>query len=67
MTYTCKEVRHESGSNREVSIVFIRGYLLGKSGAANFNIDDLFRQTDALIDRYLDNPTEQAIDVMMKK
>jgi acid phosphatase class B len=64
--YTCKEVMHESGSNREVSIAFIHGYLLGKSGAAKFNIDDLLKQTDIFIDHCLDNPTEQAIDVMMK-
>ncbi len=64
--YTCKEIMRESGSSREVSIAFIHGYLLGKTGATKFNIDDLLKQTDAFVDRCLDSPTEKAIDAMMK-
>jgi HdeA/HdeB family len=64
--YTCKDIMRESGASREVSIGFIHGYLLGKAGAAKFNVDDLLKQTDAFIDRCLDNPTEKALDAMMK-
>ncbi len=54
----------ESGSNRDVSIAFLHGYLLGKSGGSEFNIEALAKQTDAFIDRCLDNPGEKAIDAM---
>jgi hypothetical protein len=64
--YTCKDIMRESGASREVSIGFIHGFLLGKAGAAKFNIDDLLKQTDAFIDRCLDNPMEKALDAMMK-
>ena len=62
--YTCKVVMRESGSNRDVSIAFLHGYLLGKSGGSEFNIETLAKQTDAFIDRCLDNPGEKAIDAM---
>jgi len=64
--YTCKAVMRESGTAREVSIAFLHGYLLGKSGNTKFNIDKLLKQTDAFVDKCLDNPTEKALDVMMK-
>lgn len=62
--YTCKEVMRESGPNRDTSIAFLHGYLLGKSGGSEFNIEVLTKQTDAFIDRCLDNPGEKAEDAM---
>jgi hypothetical protein len=47
--YTCKDIMRESGSNRE----------------SEFNIEALAKQTDAFIDRCLDNPNEKAKDVML--
>ena len=64
--YTCKDIMRESGPSRDVSIAFIHGYLLGKSGATTFNIDMLHRQTDAFINRCLDNPNEKALEAMTK-
>ena len=64
--YTCKDIMRESGASREVSIAFVHGYLLGKAGSTKFNIDDLLKQTDAFVDSCLDNPTEKALDAMMK-
>ena len=63
--YACKEVMRETGSNREVAIAFLHGFLLGRSGSSKFNIDALHKQTDAFIDRCLENPAEKAIDAMM--
>jgi len=62
--YACKDVVRESGSNREVAIAFLHGYLLGKSGNAQFNLNDLLKQTDAFLDRCIENPNDKAIDVM---
>ena len=53
-------------SAQDVTRAFLHGYLLGKSGRATFNIDDLHKQTSAFIERCLDNPSERAVDAMSK-
>jgi hypothetical protein len=63
--YNCKDVMRDSGSNRDVAIAFLHGYLLGKSGSSGFNLDVLARQTDDFIERCLSNPEEKAADAMM--
>jgi HdeA/HdeB family len=62
--YQCKDVMRESGSNRDVAIAFLHGYVLGKANASNFNLDVLERQTDSFIERCLNNPNEKAVDAM---
>jgi hypothetical protein len=64
--YECKDLMREGGTNREVAIAFLHGFLLGKSGSSKFNLEVLQKQTDAFIDRCLNNPTEKASDAMMK-
>jgi hypothetical protein len=64
--YTCKDVMRESGPNRDVAIAFLHGYLLGKSGSSKFNVDALRQQSDAFIERCLDNPAERAVDAAAK-
>jgi hypothetical protein len=62
--YACKDVMRESGGNRDVAIAFLHGYLVGKSGGGAFNVETLRKQTDAFIERCLDNPSLRAVDVM---
>jgi hypothetical protein len=64
--YACKDILRESGSNRDVAIAFLHGFLLGKSGGSKFNLETLKKQTDAFLDRCLDNPHDKAVDAMMK-
>jgi HdeA/HdeB family protein len=64
--YACKDILRESGSNRDVAIAFLHGFLLGKGGGSKFNLDALKKQTDAFLERCLDNPHDKAVDVMMK-
>ena len=64
--YTCKDVMRESGANRDVVIAFLHGYFLGKSGSSKFNLDVLRQQSDAFIERCLDNPGEKAVDAAAK-
>jgi hypothetical protein len=64
--YACKDILRESGSNRDVAIAFLHGFLLGKSGGSKFNLDALKKQTDAFLERCLDNPHDKAVDAMMK-
>jgi HdeA/HdeB family len=56
----------ENGSDRDVAIAFLHGFLLGKSGSAAFNLDTLHKQTNDFIERCLDNPGQKAIDAMSK-
>ncbi len=64
--YACKDILRESGSNRDVAIAFLHGFLLGKSGGSKFNLETLKTQTDAFLERCLENPHDKAIDTMMK-
>jgi len=64
--YTCKDVMRESGPSRDVAIAFIHAFLLGRANATTFNVDALHKQTDAFVNRCLDNPNEKALDAMMK-
>ena len=64
--YSCKDVMRESGTDREVAIAFLHGFLLGKSGTSTFDLDVLHKQTNDFIERCLDNPGEKALDVMAK-
>lgn len=62
--YSCKDVMREHGGNRDVTIAFLHGYLLGKSGSATFDTDALHKQTSAFIEYCLDHPGEKAVDAM---
>ena len=64
--YTCKEVMREAGSSRDAAIAFLHGFLLGKSGQSNFDLETLTKQTDAFIDLCLDHPNDKALDTMSK-
>ena len=64
--FLCKDVMRDSGSDREVAVAFLHGYLLGKSGGSKFNIDTLRKQSDRFVERCLDNPNEKAADAMSK-
>ena len=64
--YECKDIMRESGSNRDAAIAFLHGFLLGKSGNSKFSVESLEKQTDAFIDRCLNNPGEKAMDAMLK-
>lgn len=64
--FACKDVMREHGSNRDVAIAFLHGFLLGKSGAARFDLQTLHKQSDAFIERCLENPGEPAVEAMLK-
>ena len=64
--FTCKDVMREPNTSREVAIAFLHGYLLGKSGGSKFNVEVLEKQTSAFIEQCLDNPRDNAADVMAK-
>ena len=63
--YKCRDVMRESGANRDIAIAFLHGFLLGKSGSQNFNLDALHKQTEAFVEHCLNNPDGKAVDSMM--
>lgn len=64
--FVCKDVMRDNGSSRDAAIAFLHGYILGKSGTSQFNLDLLKKQTDLFIDRCLESPNDKALDSMLK-
>ena len=64
--FSCRDVMRESGTDRDVAIAFLHGFLLGKSGGSKFNLDVLHKQSNEFIERCLDNLSERAMDTMSK-
>ena len=64
--YACKDVMRERGPDRDVAIAFLHGFLLGKSAANKFDLEILHKQSDAFIERCLENPAEPALEAMIK-
>ena len=62
--FLCKDVMRESGGDRDVMLAFLHGYLLGRSSAERFNLEQLRRELDAFVERCLDNPGDKAFDAM---
>jgi hypothetical protein len=62
--YLCKDVMRESGADRDVAIAFLHGFLLGKTGKSDFNVDILRKQSDQFIEACLAKPNDKAIDIM---
>lgn len=65
-TSTCKDVMRLSGEDRDISLAFVHGYVLGKKGATRYNIDVLAGVTDRFIDYCLDHPNENALQAFEK-
>lgn len=65
-TQTCKEVMRLSGSDRDISIAFAHGYVLGRKGTTRYDVDALAQVTDRFIDYCLDHPAENALQSFEK-
>lgn len=64
--YLCKDIMRENGTQRDVAIAFLHGFILGRSGSSQFVVEKLQNETTVFTDRCLDNPNEPAVDAMMK-
>jgi len=62
--YTCKEIMILDGSDREIAIAFLHGYLIGKSKLSEYDPQKKGEETDKFIDSCLDHPTAKAIKVL---
>jgi len=57
----CKDVMRLSGSDRDIALAFAHGYVLGKKGTTQYNVDALAQVTDQFIDFCLDHPADNAL------
>jgi hypothetical protein len=64
--YSCRELLRESGTDRDVAVAFIHGYILGKAGMTTLNVETLRQHTNVFIERCLDSPQAGALDTMVK-
>ena len=64
--YACKDLIREGGANRDIAVAFLHGFILGKSGRSTFDPELLHKQSDAFLDRCIENPNEKAVDAMTK-
>ena len=59
--FSCKDVMILSGEDRDISIAFAHGYMLGKNKTTQYEIEKLAKITDAFIYYCLDHPAENAL------
>jgi hypothetical protein len=65
-TQSCKDVMRLSGTERDIALAFAHGYMLGKKGTTQYDVDRLSQVTDRFIDYCLDHPTEKALQSFEK-
>jgi len=65
-TLACKDVMRLSGTERDIALAFAHGYLLGKKGTTQYDVDRLSQVTDRFIDYCLDHPAEMALQSFEK-
>jgi len=65
-TLSCKDVMRLSGSDRDISLAFAHGFMLGKKGTTEYDVDALAKVTDQFIDYCLDHPAENALQSFEK-
>ena len=63
---SCKEVMRFSSDDREIALALAHGYVLGKKGTTQYQVDALAQITDQFIDYCLDHPTENALQSFEK-
>jgi hypothetical protein len=65
--FTCKTIMRADDFDQDAAIAFMHGYLFGRSGQTNFDVERLRQATDAFIDSCLDTPKAAAINVLADK
>ena len=64
--YTCRDILLATGEERDLAIMFIQGYFVGKSGKTTFDRDQLAEATDRFLDLCLDDPKRLPVKTMAK-
>ncbi|WP_136808268.1 HdeA/HdeB family chaperone [Desulfosediminicola flagellatus] len=59
--FTCKDAMRLSGSDRDIALALLHGYMLGKKNQTVYVVENLAEITDNFIDYCLDHPAENAL------
>jgi hypothetical protein len=51
--YSCKDIMRLAGSDRDIAISFLHGFILGKKGTNEFDTEKLAEATDQFIEHCL--------------
>jgi hypothetical protein len=62
----CKDIMILSGQDREISIAFAHGYILGKKNTTRYVPEELGKATDNFMDYCLDHPKDNALAAFEK-
>ena len=62
----CKDIMRLSGSDRDIAMAALHGFMLGKKGTTTYNPEQLAEATDQFIEYCLDNPTAKVLDAFSK-
>lgn len=60
----CRDIMILSGLDRDVTIAFLHGFLVGKSGETKINSDKLTDSTEIFLNTCLDKPDAKALKVL---
>ena len=64
--YLCRDLMRFSGSERDISVGVLQGYLLGKRNTTKYDERELEKLTDQVFDYCLDNPNTVALSAFEK-
>lgn len=62
-TISCRDLLKMEGEEEEFTIVFLHGFMSGKTNDTTFNIDPLATATDRIMDHCIDNPEDSLLTV----
>ncbi|NVK40297.1 MAG: hypothetical protein HWE39_03570 [Oceanospirillaceae bacterium] len=60
-SYLCKDVMRLSGSDRDIAMALMHGYILGKKGETTFVSTELNQQSNEFFEVCLDQPQANAM------
>ena len=64
--YSCRDIMLAAGDERDMAVMFMQGYFVGKSGKTTFDKDKLAAATDRFLEICIDAPKKKAVDAMQE-
>ena len=65
-TYLCKDVMRASGTDRDVAVGILHGYVQGTKGTTVYDASKLSTASDQFLEYCLDHPNEGALATMVR-
>jgi hypothetical protein len=64
--FACKDIMRLSGTDRDIALALVHGYMLGKKSTTQYVVEELGEITDNFIDYCLDHPADNALQAFEK-